>query len=512
MNRHQTREKQPLPVDVLVGQLFLVQPDPQRAAREALREHEENYYGSFMVRRDNLESLSQGRTLTRAMRSYWRRLPPPLVGMDEEGGLVSDTAHLMSSAPSPEALGRVDDIEVTQDVYESMGRKLRALGINTVFAPVLDVNTQSQNPVIGTRSFGSNTELVSRHSMAALRGLRAARLAACVKHFPGHGDTKEDSHSVLPVVKADRDVLMNRELAPFIEAIGSSDPPEMVMTAHVAYPALGDKKRPATWSKPILRDLLRGELRFNGVVISDAMEMAAVTSLSPEMAAYEAILAGVDLLLYAYDRDMAGKAYHGLVEAVKSGRLPRDRVEESVERIFALRDRLSQEPWIEDDEAYERLGILEDQPFYEAALDSLALEGNLGALGELTRSSGRKTLIIPQEAGGRTIPLDIVREQLEPEGFQVETVSAEPDKARVDSLLNSLDKEGALVVATASRGSMNSATRHMVERLSSRDMIKIGVALLDPGDTEAMMGTNCRIKTFGVSQPQLWALCQKLIP
>ena len=215
----------------------------------------------------NVESREQLRALTAELRSEREDI---VVAIDEEGGDVTRLeAASGSSYPGNAALGVVDDAELSESVAASLGAELADAGVNLDFAPVADVNTNPQNPVIGIRSFGSDAELVSRHVAAFVRGLQRAGVAACAKHFPGHGDTSVDSHLALPLV----DSLDPRALDPFRAAIAAGV--RSLMTAHIVVRSVGDE--PATMSREVLHDLLRVELGFDGVVVTDALEMKAIS-------------------------------------------------------------------------------------------------------------------------------------------------------------------------------------------------------------------------------------------
>ncbi|WP_346110072.1 glycoside hydrolase family 3 protein, partial [Nonomuraea maheshkhaliensis] len=262
----------------------------------------------------------------------------PVISLDEEGGDVTRLAyHVGSPYPGNAALGAVDDVELTRRVYRAIGSELAACGINLDMAPSADVNTEADNPVIGTRSFGTVPDLVARHTVAAVEGLQSVRVAACVKHFPGHGATRVDSHLDVPVVDVNLEVLRARELAPFRAAIGAGA--RSVMTAHVAVPALtGDT--PATLSGAALTGLLRGELGYDGVIVTDALDMRAITeSVGLAGGAVLTLAAGADLLclgpLPTYDDVLAIIA--GIEAAVHDGRLPLDRLERAAAPAAELR-------------------------------------------------------------------------------------------------------------------------------------------------------------------------------
>jgi beta-N-acetylhexosaminidase len=217
-----------------------------------------------------------------------------LVAIDEEGGDVTRLElSTGSSYPGAWALGVVDDVALTERVAASIGSDLAAAGVNLNFAPVADVNTNPDNPVIGIRSFGADARLVARHVAAFVAGIDSAGVAACAKHFPGHGDTHEDSHLALPTVEPDA-AAFEQALIPFRAAIDAGVP--AVMTAHIRVPAIDDA--PATLSRPLLEGILRGELGFEGAIVTDALEMRGVSnSVGVAEAAVLALAAGADALL-----------------------------------------------------------------------------------------------------------------------------------------------------------------------------------------------------------------------
>jgi beta-N-acetylhexosaminidase len=378
-------------IDVLVGQLFVVFLSTRGNQVDAMRAHRQNHYGGVFLNREHLQSPERTRRLTHRFRRHTRDIPPSIVSIDEEGGMVSNIGHMTTSAPSAAALAAVNDEEVTRDVYLGIGEKLRALGFNTVFAPDLDVNVESANPVIGTRAFGARPELVTKHGGAAIAGLKAAGIACCMKHFPGHGATSLDSHKTLPVVQAERSTLVDRELEPFRSMLEEDEVPDLVMTAHVAYPAWDKSGIPATLSEAILGGVLRRDLGYGGVIITDSMEMQGITERwGPEKAAVEAIRAGVDLLLYAMDPDMARVAYQAVKKAVQSGKIPEEQIKQSVDRVFRLRKPFQGQKWYTDEEAKEILEFKHEQAFFESAQKGLVLEGNAGVLTEIPKMAGPK--------------------------------------------------------------------------------------------------------------------------
>ncbi|MFI7211860.1 glycoside hydrolase family 3 N-terminal domain-containing protein [Micromonospora maritima] len=261
-----------------------------------------------------------------------------ILAIDEEGGDVTRLAHATGSPyPGNAALGAVDDPDLTRQVYAAIGGELAALGLTLDLAPTVDVNTADENPVIGTRSFGADPKRVAVHSAAAVAGLQSAGVAACAKHFPGHGATVADSHHELPTVDVPPAVLRERDLPPFAAVVDAGV--RAVMTAHIRVPALtGDG--PATFSRAVLVDLLRGEYGFTGTVITDALEMkgAALAAGGVGPAAVRALAAGADLLCIGaqVDAELVELVAAEIVAGIGDGRLDRARVEEAAGRTAAL--------------------------------------------------------------------------------------------------------------------------------------------------------------------------------
>ncbi|WP_353510762.1 glycoside hydrolase family 3 N-terminal domain-containing protein [Intrasporangium sp.] len=263
--------------------------------------------------------------------------PDLLIALDEEGGDVT-RVHYLEGSPEPgnAVLGRLDDTRLTRDAAARMGRELTAYGINLDFAPVADVNSADDNPVIGARSFGISPPAVARHSAAWVAGLQEVGVAACAKHFPGHGDTHVDSHLGLPHVSVPREVLEVRELEPFRAAVAAGV--ACVMTSHIVVEAI-DPVVPATFSEKALRSLLRGELGFDGVIVSDALDMVGASgTIGVPEAAVRALAAGCDLLCLG--SETTGPEVDEVVEAVlvavEQGRLTEERLVDARGRVARL--------------------------------------------------------------------------------------------------------------------------------------------------------------------------------
>jgi beta-N-acetylhexosaminidase len=294
-----------------------------------------------------------------------------LLAIDEEGGDVTRLAHATGSPyPGNAALGAVGDVALTTRVYRAIGAELAAAGLNLNLAPTVDVNTADDNPIIGTRSFGADPERVAEHAAAAVTGLQEAGVAACAKHFPGHGATLADSHVELPTVDASLDLLRARDLPPFAAVVSAGV--RAIMTAHIRVPELtGDD--PATFSPDAL-GLLR-ELGFTGCVITDALEMKGAAAVAGGVvpAAVRSLAAGADLLCIgaAVDRPLVESIAAGIAAAVADPRrhgLPAARLEEAAARTGALA------AWTR---AAGRAGPASEGLGYGAARRAVRVEGSL---------------------------------------------------------------------------------------------------------------------------------------
>ncbi|SFI07666.1 beta-N-acetylhexosaminidase [Streptosporangium canum] len=281
---------------------------------------------------DNVKNVRQVVALTNGLQKASPEIPL-LVGADQENGRVSRMAPLVTPMPGASVIGSTGDPALARRAAKVTGTELRALGINLDFAPVADVNINPRNPVIGPRAYGSDPKKVAPMVAAAVQGFHDAGIASTAKHFPGHGDTNVDSHSGLPVIQHSLSQWNKLDAPPFAAAIGKDI--DAIMSAHVVMPKLDPSGDPATLSKPILTGLLREKLGFDGVVSTDALDMAGVRKKYGDgQVAVRAIQAGADLLLMPPDFP---KAYGAVLAAVKSGKISTARLDQSVRRLLKLK-------------------------------------------------------------------------------------------------------------------------------------------------------------------------------
>jgi beta-N-acetylhexosaminidase len=337
-----------LTLDEKIGQMLM--PDfrnfNQQPVTKMLPEIEklvkDYHLGGVILFRENVVTTKQTAELVAAYQQTAEKFGL-LLSIDQEGGIVT---RLQSGTDMPGnmALGATRSKELAWKVGHSIGEELHALGINMNLAPVLDVNNNPDNPVIGVRSFGEDPELVAELGVSYIKGLQDTGIAATAKHFPGHGDTAVDSHLGLPEVPHDRDRLQKVELYPFQKAMEAGI--DAIMTAHVTFPKVDETKvisqkdgteiaLPATLSYKVLTELMRKEMGFNGVIITDAMNMKAITDhFGPVDAAVKAVRAGADIVLMPVGLE---EVVNGLKKAVQNGEIPQERINASVERILTLK-------------------------------------------------------------------------------------------------------------------------------------------------------------------------------
>ncbi len=307
-------------------------PDLSPRYAKALREGRRG--GAILFKR-NVPDLDATIHVCEAVRAAAQGELPPFIGIDQEGGRVTRLPAPFLTLPPMRRLGEIGDLALIRRAARAVATELAAVGINLDFAPVLDVDSNPANPIIGDRSFGRDPRTVMRCAVAFLQGLQDKSVLACGKHFPGHGDTAVDSHLDLPVITHDRARLEQIELPPFRAASGAGV--ASMMTAHVVCEAL-DKGVPATLSRAICGSLLRAEIGFDGVLFSDDLEMAAVAARYPiEESAVEAVWAGCDALLICRSEDLQDRAHEALVKKAEQDRRFRDRCAEAVGRGLRVR-------------------------------------------------------------------------------------------------------------------------------------------------------------------------------
>jgi len=321
----------------LVGQLFQVGFVGYSVPNEFKEFVQEYQIGSTIYFKRNVQSPAQIAELSNELQFNCRTkdMPALFIAIDHEGGKVNRLVKPFTKFPGNDYLGEMNSPKVGFEFGAILGKELKAVGININYAPVVDVNTNPDNPVMKNRMFSSDPETCGRLGSAVCRGIQKMLVMACAKHFPGHGDTTEDSHFALPKVNKTLAQLDEMELIPFKRVIRSRV--ESIMTAHILNPNL-DPKYPATLSEATINGLLRTEMRYNRLVISDDMEMKAIAdNFGVEEAAVLSIKAGCDILIYRADAGLPIKAIEAVIKAVENKVIPMETIEKAVGRILTAK-------------------------------------------------------------------------------------------------------------------------------------------------------------------------------
>lgn len=435
--------------------------------------------GVLLFRRDYKE-LSGLPALVQKLRAL--AAPAPLlVCVDEEGGFVSQVAPDVPVPPSARVLGRGATARQVESLGEYTGRVLAAHGVDVDFAPVFDVDAEATNPVIGPRAFGSDPATVSRLAVAFARGLTTGGVLPCAKHFPGHGDTRSDSHLELPRESDSRERLETRDFPPFRAAVADRIP--LMMVSHVYYTAFDERPTPATLSPKLAGSLLRESFGFSGATVTDAMEMKAVASAyAPGEAAWGALTAGCDLLLYGAWTPETEQALDTVTARIASGELE-VRVREAerrIEHLFSERAEVAAQA--------APPGDLHAAPVDLVALcgRALGVEGNLAVMRAMSRGA-RWLLIEPEWTGGPTL-----RTLLTERGWSVETASWEKAAGLVDRFDHVLlaharrvaptPEESAAIAKAATRPCAVIVAFGQDAFLAQHERATIRISACDPGE------------------------------
>lgn len=315
-----------------VGRMLLVGFEGLRAPDYILEWLAEGRIGGIILFARNVDTPAQLAELVRSLQTAAKH--PPLISIDQEGGIVARLREGFSESPGAMALGAANSEALAEQVAAALGAELHALGINFNLAPVVDIGHDSSNPVISTRTLGAEAARVSRLAVAQVRGFQSAGVGACAKHFPGHGNTPTDSHVSLPVVSGSLDFLWETDLIPFRAVVEAGI--ASVMISHVKFEAL-DPDYPSTMSPVIITGLLRDEIGFEGLIVTDCMEMQAITqNYGAGESAVLAALAGVDAMFFSHTREYQEAAFNALLQAAESGRLSMMQIDAANARLDAF--------------------------------------------------------------------------------------------------------------------------------------------------------------------------------
>ncbi len=477
-----------------------------------VRLFDETRAGGLILYRRNFESPAQLATLVTGLESaLGRRL---LIATDHEGGRVIMLGRDVTVFPDNLAVGTAGEAAFAyrQGVIE--GRELRRLGVDLNFAPVLDVLTERYSPNIGIRSYGKDPEVVARYGAARIKGMRNGGLSACAKHFPGKGHSPLDAHLRLPTIESSWDEMRATHLVPFLAAIAAGV--ECVMTSHPVYPNLDPARVPATFSRRIVHEYLRGELGFGGVIASDDLEMGAIGETAPiAEATTRAAAAGHDLLLVCHTEGAQRAAVTALVDAYRSGRLPRDELEAAAARVRRLRT-ARPERFEGGVPAAERDG----GPLAMAIATRAVTVVGAGGPGFKRALNGRVGVIFPRFsdlAPRITIEPELCDERayvaraFAPAGVAPETlvVGIEPEPGEI-ATAGDLAATGDATILFLFDAHLYPSNRALLERVQSRARALAVVLLRDPYDARLLASGTLGLTAYGFRKCQLDAVIARL--
>ena len=490
-------------IEEKVGQLFQIGFSTSDVNDE-VKDMIENYYvGGIIYFSRNLKNPEQTAKLSNKLQKLALNSGaniPLFISADQEGGTVTRLKGA-THFPGNMALGAADDKKLSYQAGEAVGNELKNLGINVNLAPDLDVNNNPNNPVIGVRSFGEDPELVARLGVEYIKGLQSQSVVATAKHFPGHGDTAVDSHLDLPVIKHSRSRLDRVELLPFKRAIKAGV--DSIMTAHIYFPTIEKEEGiPATLSKAVLTDLLRKELGFEGLIITDCMEMnAIVKSFGTVEGAVRTIEAGSDTVLVSHSYHKQKKAIEAVIEAVKNGRISEQRINESVRRILELKGRRFD--LTEIDQADENnIDFESHKKIAEEIAEKAVTVVKNGSLIPLNNPAEKKVSIIDFKMGRASL----AENEGEKKNFLVENLEGRVEKVEHISISSNENinikedklKNSDLVVVCTYNAAVNKEQAQLAEKLAKNYNVLV-YALQNPYDYNLLAETQSFITSYDYS-------------
>jgi beta-N-acetylhexosaminidase len=502
-----------------IGQLFMVGFQEPTPSREIIELIQRRHVGGVILFSRNIRDAQQLVQLTGELQTIARDSGHPyplLIATDQENGMVQRLGGALTALPGNMALGAIGDPDVVARVAELTGRELQQLGINMNLAPDVDVNNNPANPVIGVRAFGEDATTVAHLSAAAVRGYHAAGTISCLKHFPGHGDTATDSHHGLPTLPFTLERLQALEFLPFISGIRAGA--STIMVAHVALPqATPDHTSlPATVSQTAVQGLIRQELGYQGVVISDCLEMDAVaTTVGTVRAAVMALQAGIDLVLISHTYARQQESIEAVCEAARSGELHPEAVTAAVTRVLDLKQRYLSWATIPATSPPEL--DTHQQLTMQLYRRSTTLVRDEGKLLPLHLDESLHILVVAAPPDSLTPATDLVYphevlvksiQERHPntEGILLDLQSAESYRQRLSDLLTAAH----LVIVATINAHLDQRQSDLVKHILQSGKPTIGLATCDPYDLSAFPELGTYLATYEYTVPALAAAVEVL--
>ena len=465
-----------------LGQLLVFGFEGTKVTPEVIDFVKEYKAGNIILFARNLEDVEQSKKLNQDLREliYKETGIYPFISLDQEGGVVSRLPEGAVIFPSAMAISATGDPENARLASYYTALELRALGFNVNYAPVLDVNNNPKNPVIGVRSYGSSADRVIAYANPAFKGYLEGDILAVAKHFPGHGDTDVDSHLGLPKVEKSKEELYNLEIKPFKAAIAEGL--TGIMNAHILYPSFESAELPATLSKKIMQGLERDELGFEGLIFSDCMQMQAISEhYGTERAFYMGIEAGLDQVLISHSPKIARDALELAEEAVKAGKLSMQRVDASVKRVLAFKEKYAAQASraIEPEELAKASRLSKD--LSKKAISRVDNNKDFPKVNKetffISTLAERSTFVSSNPANKLSLAEYLAK------GFKAEyeLISTKPDAERQAEVLNAA-KEHKLVVLATYNAHLNTEQIDLAKKLLAAGHEVIMIAMRNPYD------------------------------
>jgi beta-N-acetylhexosaminidase len=497
-----------LPLEQKIGQLMIIGFDGPEADSALLEMISKYHIGGVILFARNVRSTKQVTELTNKLQrtAIASGSPGLFIAIDQEGGRVARLTEDkgFTEFPSAMAIGATADPENAYRMASTMAAEMRAVGINIDFAPDLDVNNNPANPVIGTRSFNSNPDMVATFGAAFGRGLQENGILAFGKHFPGHGDTGTDSHIALPLVSHDRARLDQIELVPFKAAIAENF--AGIMSAHVTFPAIDPNPgMPSTLSRPVLTGLLRDELGFQGLIATDSLEMGALAEngYPPPVGAILAFAAGADVLLFNRDHAMHKQVFVNLMRAVKEGEVSQEQLDSSARRILEAKEKFGiLNPVLVADpaKAEEFIATAEHHALaLELARKAITLFKDDASL--LPLKAGEPLLVIETAAAKGLSALL---------GAMTLEIKNDPDDSAITAALNMARDVHKVVVTTTDAGFYPGQVKLMT-KLLTKNANTIIVSVRTPYDISVLPNVPTVLVAYGGNGPTLQAIADVLM-
>jgi beta-N-acetylhexosaminidase len=441
--------------------------------------------GNVILFARNIASVDQVKTLCSDLKKLILEETGyvPFIGIDQEGGMVTRLSEDATNIPGAMAIAATGNPQFAYQGGLITARELKALGMNFNFAPVLDVNSNSENPVIGVRSYADNPETVIQYGLAMMRGLMEGGIICAAKHFPGHGDTSLDSHLSLPSVDRNVEELRKIELAPFVAAIKAGIP--AIMTTHILFPSLEPKELPATMSRAIITNLLKKSMGFNGLVVSDCMEMAAIQQYYGTVnGTIGAMQAGVDLILISHTASLAAQAAQAVQTAILNGSLHSNEMDESVDKIIASKKSML----VGSDASISIVGGKEHRQKAKTMLQaSITLvhtpQNGLPPLGDNPWFLGCRAYRATNASNMVDPEFSFANHMARLCGGKGTTTSINPLPDEIEDLMENQNQASCIVVGTYN-GHLNKGQLELVKALALRTVPVVVVALRNPYDLQ----------------------------